>query len=219
MNGAGKESGFSLLELVVSVAVMTVVMGTAFLLMTRSQVSFDANQIQAEAHENAAFGLNRVSEIVRGAGSNPSNIATVNALNFLTNPDASSVRVKSDLNGDGDVTDRIEAGGGASSQYFIIASEDVTLRYYPTDTTVNGTLIPGRTICMIDNTPLTGTTGSYDLTPIVIVQNVLDFSCPVGANPREIMLTITAGPSRPMSQSDPRYRSYTTSTRIRLRNR
>ena len=220
MKQTTQESGFSLFELVVTVAILTVVMGAAFNLMTRSQVSYDANQIQAEAHANADFAVNRVTEIIRGAGSNPTNLTTVNWIDFLTNPDSSSVRVKSDLNGDGDVTDRVDAVSAATTtQYHIISSEDVTLRYYPTETVVSGVTIPARTICMIDNTPVPGTTASYDLAPIVIAQNILSFSCPAGSNPREVTLSITAGPSRAISTSDPRYRSYATSARIRLRNR
>src|SRR5689334_9912736 len=100
MKNASPQSGFSLLELVVSVAILGIIMGSAFQLMGTSQISFDRNQVQAEAHANADFAAGRVTEIIRGAMSNPANITLVNPF-LITQPDGeTSIDIKSDLDGD-----------------------------------------------------------------------------------------------------------------------
>lgn len=211
--------GFSLLELVVVIGILTIVMGAAFQLMTTSQLGFDRNVTFAEAHENADFAVMRVTELVRSAGSNPAGLSTINTLNFISNketdtstPDPHVVRIRSDLNCDRDVNDRADSSDPA--QYYMLGSEDVTIKFFPDAATVGGVDIPAQTLCLVDNTP-----GPGQGVPHVVAQNIVDFSCPVGADPREVTLTVTAGPSRPMSTGDARYVSFTRVTQIRLRNR
>jgi prepilin-type N-terminal cleavage/methylation domain-containing protein len=215
-----RQPGFSLLELVVVLGILTIVMGVAFRLMTQSQVDFDRNTTFAEAHENGDFAVMRVTELVRGAGANPGALSTINSIDFISNketdtstPDPRVVRIRSDLNGDGDTDDRV-GGGTADADYYMLASEDVTIKFFPDAAAVNGVDVPERTICLVDNT-----SGAGQGAPRVVAKNITDFSCPVGADPREVTLTISAGPSRPMSAGDPRYASFTRVTQIRLRNR
>jgi prepilin-type N-terminal cleavage/methylation domain-containing protein len=204
------EHGFSLVELVVTVAILTVVMGAAFMLMTRSQTSFDANQSLAEAHQNADFAVNRITELIRGAGSNPDNIGTVDWLDFLNyvnDGDKTSIHIMSDLNGDGDFIDDVSEEAGA--QYFIMAAEDVYIQYNETD----------RTLELVNNVP------GADTTPVTLAEHILFFEVELyrdmdgNENFKEARVTVEAGPSRAIDAEDPRFRTFTTQSEIRLRNR
>jgi prepilin-type N-terminal cleavage/methylation domain-containing protein len=218
-----QEHGFSLVEFVVGLAILTVIMGTAFSLMTRGQQSFDANQILSQSHQNAEFAVQRVSEIIRGAGCNPTNTSTVNSLQFVqSGATTSSIRVKSDMDGDGGLTDLVTGSPSPSAwaidpRYLILSAEDVTIAFYSSPTTVTvgtGTVsIPGNSITITDNqaSPPTG--------PIVIAQNIVAFQAVPSADAREVTISVTAGPNPPFTLNDPRYRTYETGTRIRLRNR
>jgi len=213
------EAGFSLIELVVAVGILTIVMGAAFELMAHSQENFDRNELLAEAHQNADFAVVRVTEMVRGAGANPSATSTVNNIPFVSNTDANSqtddnrIRLLANYNGDQDYDDQVgDVNQGAL--YFILTSEDVTLRFFPDPTTVNGVDIPGGTICMIDNT------STADHTPVVLASHIVNvnFHVPT-ANPTSIALVITGGPSKNVLPTDPRYTTFTRTMQIRLRNR
>ena len=220
------ERGFSLLELLVCIGILTVIMGAAFSLMNRSQTSFDRNQLLAEARANADFAILRVTEIIRGAGSNPEGDASINSLRAVTNypttsstsPDLTLVRVRSDLNGDKDIEDRVDTTDPDFAPYFIIASEDVTIQHISVDTTINGVDVSGNTLILIDNTPDTDDEITQGV-PVVLAQNVIEFSCPIEENPLEVTLTITAGPTREMDPSNSRFVSFTRTMQIRLRNR
>lgn len=226
VNAPRPEEGFSLLELVVAVSLLTVILGAAFHLMAESQVNFDRNQVLAEAHQNADFAVLRVAELVRGAGANPEGSATINSLAFISNREAGAtaddpnvVRIVSDLNGDRDVQDRVNAVIDPSGKYFILASEDITIKYYPNETTVGSVTVPGHTLCMIDNTPNDGSNIIQGV-PIVLAEHVSAFSCPVlGTDPTEVTLTVEGGPSRDVPPSDPRYATFTRVMQVRLRNR
>jgi prepilin-type N-terminal cleavage/methylation domain-containing protein len=214
------ESGFSLIELVVAVGVLTIILGAAFQLMTASQVSYDRNQILAEAHQNADFASVRIAELIRSAGANPNSTTTINGLNFITNkqntgdPDNTALlHIRSDLDGDKLTDHRVT--GTVEARYFLLSSEDITIQWYPNDTTVGGVAVPAHTICMIDNTPGTG-----QGVPIVLAEHIVNFECPVTPPvPEQLTLTLEAGPSKPIPTTDPRYITFTRVMQIRLRNR
>jgi Tfp pilus assembly protein PilW len=222
MRTHANESGFSLVEFIIGVGILTVLMGTAFTLMARGQQSFDSNQILAQSHQNAEFAVQRVSEIIRGSGCNPTNVSTVNSLQFVqSGSSTSSIRVKSDMDGDGAFNDLVTASSTGTAwaidpQYLILSAEDVTIAYYASTTTVTvgstTVSIPGRCITLMDNT-------ASSPTPVVIAQNIVAFQAVPSADAREVLLSVTAGPNPPFLPSDPRYRTYATGTRIRLRNR
>jgi prepilin-type N-terminal cleavage/methylation domain-containing protein len=213
------ERGFSLLELVVVVSILTIIMGAAFQLMSQSQISYDRNQLLAEAHQNADFATIRIAELIRGSGSNPNGLSTINGLYFIRNKqddadalDTSIVRMQSDFDGDTEVTHR---AGGAGAEYYLLASEDVTLRFFPEETTFGGVTVPRRTVCMIDNTA-----GDNQGVPIVLAEHIVAFTCEVTPPiPEQVTLTITAGPSKFVEATDPRYITFTRTMQIRLRNR
>jgi prepilin-type N-terminal cleavage/methylation domain-containing protein len=214
------EHGFSLIELMIVVAILTIITGAAFALMQRTQESFDRNQLLAEAHQNADFAVVRVTELVRGAGCNPRQISAINEQNLVSNKDYGSstvnthlLRMLADLDCDGAVISRVSSSG---SQYYILSSEDVTLKYFDVQTTDHSVVVPAHSLCMIDNTP-----GSNpdQFVPVVLASNIIGFDCTVGSDPRTITLTVTAGPSKNVSPNDPRYVTFTRTCDIRLRNR
>ncbi len=215
------EKGFSLLELVVALGVMSIIMGVAFNLMTSSQSSFDRSKLMAESRENADFAVSRITELIRGAGANPEGSSTINALNFISNketetstPDPTVVRILSDFDGDGRVDGRVDAASPADSKYYVVSSEDMTVKYFRDAVTTGGVDIPANSVCLIDNTP-----GDGQGVPRVLATRIVDFSCPVGANPREVTMTLTAGSSHDVAPTDPRFVSFTRVSQIRLRNR
>jgi hypothetical protein len=182
--------------------------------MTRSQINYDANQMMVEAHANADFALNRVSELLRGAGAAPANASIYNALAFLTNPATNQYRILSDYDGDGLLDSRLSTTT-SNPDYYAMGSEDVTLRFFPATTTVGQVTIPANSLTMIDNTPGTG-----QGVPVVIASNIIAFNISwSGSTPTMATVTLTGGPSRQISPTDPRYRSFTRTTQIRLRNR
>jgi prepilin-type N-terminal cleavage/methylation domain-containing protein len=214
-----RQQGFSLLELVVVVAVLSIVMGAAFQLMNRSQSSFDRNQMLAEAHQNAEFAVTRVTELIRGAGANPENVSTINAIAGAVNREVgastdsySVIRLRSDLNGDRDVADRVDPSVVTAAEYFLLSSEDVTLKHLPNGDTSRG--IEPRTIVLIDNTP-----GDNQGVPFVLAEHIVSFDCRVNTAQNQVTLELVAGPNRNIDSSDPRWATFTRRMQIRMRNR
>ena len=204
------ESGFSLIELTISVLLITMITGAAINLLNRFQKNYRYEEAYADAQRNARFALARLNEIVRSSGTNPTGKLTVNVTDFavLQSPttttgtavSSSSLRLKSDLNGDGLNTAHVSANTDV-----IVTSEDVTLRLDATN----------RQIIMDDNT----------VTPVLstpIADNVigLTFTDPNGATHtnKEIIVTLIAVPNG-IDPSDRRYRRVSYSGAIRLRNR
>src|ERR1044071_2341271 len=126
------ERGFSLIEMTVALAILTVVMGVAFMLLNRFQQSYRYEEAYADAQRNARFGIARLNEIIRSAGTNPTAKTSVNPTNFVsllaptttsgTAVSSSSIQLRSDLNGDALNTTTISANSDV-----IVTSENVTL--------------------------------------------------------------------------------------------
>ena len=77
---ASRDDGFSLLEVTVGLAVLTVIMGLAFTLLNNFQLSYQREEAYADAARNARFAVSRLEEIVRSAGTNPTGKTAVNWL-------------------------------------------------------------------------------------------------------------------------------------------
>lgn len=216
-----KQSGFSLIELVISVGILTVIMGMTFQLMVRSQVNFDANLMLTETHANTDFAVNRVTELIRGAGANPSSAPLISALAYLEISDqGKTVRIRSDYDGDGQTNRRVSDATGTPG-YYVVGSEDVILKFYPTAGDHNGIAVPELSLVMIDKTPdLPGTNPPVYDVPVVIAANIRDFVCVAGPVPvRWVDVTISGGPSRSIPADDPRYPAMPPRTvRVRLRS-
>jgi prepilin-type N-terminal cleavage/methylation domain-containing protein len=196
------QAGFSMLELVIAVALSALLMGSISSLLLQSQRVYGAEQANADAQENARFAVLRLGEIIRGAGNNPASIQTFNPLTSttVTNGGAAvtpgtagnQITVFADYNGNGTFNDNIAASDN------IISSENVTLR------------LAGTTIQMVDNTP-GGVTNP-------VVQDIQSVSFTEAADRRSVTITVTARSPRAVP-GDNRFRTASLTGVVRLRNR
>lgn len=204
------ESGFSLMELIIALMVLTIVVGIAFSLLNRFQQTYRYEEAYADAQRNARFAVARLNEIIRSAGTNPTANTTVNPTNFVsllapttasgTAISSSSIQLRSDLNGD-----TLNTATISSNSDVIVTSENVTLRLDSANSQ----------IVMDDNT----------VTPplsVTIAENIrsVTFTDPNGASNtnKAIQVQLVAAPSG-IAIGDPRYREVSYNATIRLRNR
>jgi len=204
------ESGFSLMELTISLMVLTVVMGIAFSLLNRFQQSYRYEEAYADAQRNARFAVARLNEIIRSAGTNPTANTTVNPTNFVsllspttasgTAISSSSIQLRSDLNGD-----TLNTATISSDSDVIVTSENLTLRLDAANSR----------IVMDDNT----VTPPLSVTIAENIRSVI-FTDPNGASNtnKAIQVQLVAAPSG-IAIGDPRYREVSYYATIRLRNR
>ncbi len=80
-----ENAGFSLLELLVSVAVVTVVMGAVFEFMGQTQKRYQGNQVATEANQSARAAMEVMTQEIGQAGNNPSFIMNGYAPTFTAN--------------------------------------------------------------------------------------------------------------------------------------
>ena len=205
-----QESGFSLMEVIIALLVLTVVLGMAFSLLNRYQQSYRYEEAYADAQRNARFAVARLNEIIRSAGTNPTANTTVNPTNFVsllapttasgTAVSSSSLQLRSDLNGDTLNTTTV-----SSNSDVIVTSENVTLRL---DAANSRIIMDDNTV----NPPLS----------VIIADNIrtLTFTDPNGASNtnKAIQVQLVAIPSG-IAVGDPRYREVSYNATIRLRNR
>lgn|SRR5689334_13379264 len=198
-----KQGGFSLLEVTVALAIITVILGIAFSVLNRFQKNYRYEMGYVDAQRNGRFAVSRLSEIIRSAGTNPTGKTAVNWLTFVDfggSNSSSTLTLKSDLDGDGATTSTL-----TSSTDVIIASENVTLRLNSTSNTIE----------MVDNNLASGT--PRQIVPIAENIRSVTFSDPDGTR-RQVDVTLLAIPSG-IPTSDPQYREVQFTTSIRLRNR
>ena len=210
MNKVNGEKGFSLMELTLSLLIMTVVMGIAFGLLSSFQRNYRYEEAYADAQRNARFAMARLNEIIRSSGTNPTASSTVNSTNFAvllptvttsgTEKSSSSIRLKCDLDGDKANTTTV-----SSNSDVIVTSEDVTLRLDSDN----------RRLVMDDNT-------SNPVTTVPIADNIISikFTDPNGTTftNKAIQVELVAVPNG-IETGDPRYRPVSYTATIRLRNR
>jgi prepilin-type N-terminal cleavage/methylation domain-containing protein len=204
------EGGFTLMEIVVSLAILTIVIGVAFMLLNRFQQSYRYEDAYADAQRNGRFAIARLNEIIRTAGTNPTGDMIVNGWRFVefgsagnfptgsTAGSGDSLRLKSDLNGDRQAVSTI-----TSESDVIVTSENVVIRFEAAT----------RRIIMTD----LNLTGSNSVTPLADNISSLSFSDPDGSR-REVLVELVATPSG-IAVSDPMYREVRYRSTIRLRNR
>ena len=197
------ERGFSLMEVMVAMMVMTLVLGIAFALLNGFQQTYRYEEGFADAQRNGRFAIARLNEIIRSAGNWPGGTYAVNGANFVEFPDGNggaTIRLKSDLNGD-----RLFTTSVSSNSDVIITSEDVTLR------------LNGNALEMVDNTG-TAPTGREVLTIADNIRSVTFSDPDANSSRREILVNLVALPTG-IQQGDPRFREVHYTSNIRLRNR
>lgn len=64
-------AGFSLLELLISVVIITVVMGTVFEFMAQAQKRYQGNQVTTESNQDARSAMEIMTQEIGQAGNNP----------------------------------------------------------------------------------------------------------------------------------------------------
>lgn len=209
MKQTNDERGFSLVEIIISIMMLTIVMGAAFSLLHTFQSSYKYEEAHADAQRNGRFALARLNEIIRSAGTNPTANITVNPTNFAvlqspttsgTAQTATAIRLKSDLDGDGVNTTNVSANTDV-----IVTAEDLILRLNTTTRQI-----------MLDNY----TTSPVTSTPIADGIASLSFTDPNGTSNtnKTIIVTLVAVPIG-IAQGDSHYREVSYSAAIRLRNR
>jgi len=205
-----RQEGFSLVEVTISLLVLTVVIGIAFSLLNNFQRTYRYEEANADAQRNARFAMARLNEIIRSSGTNPTSTTTVNPTNFavLLPPTtatgnsitSTSLQLRSDLDGDTQNTTTI-----SSNSDVIVTSENVTLRLDSSN----------RRIVMDDNT-------SSPIRSVPIADNIISvrFTDPNGATytNKAIQVELIAVPNG-IDRGDPRYREVSYTATIRLRNR
>lgn len=75
-----REAGFSLLEMLTVVGVLTIVLLGVGLIVDRMQRQYDAQRRQVEAADNARAALDTLVRLVRMAGNNPRGLAGLQAI-------------------------------------------------------------------------------------------------------------------------------------------
>jgi|GEM_PF-1761223 len=197
------QRGFSLMELLISTALLTIILGLTFNMLPRDQKSFDAEQASADAQQNARFAINRLAEIIRGAGNNPAGISTINSVlgvgitGGTVDPNGNivggtTIRIKSDLNGNKNLTDTI-----SSDADVVISSEDVSIYR------------SGTNIVMVDNNSST--------IPVPLAEDIQDLKFDFSPDQKLVTVHVTARSTRTVADGQARTSSLT--SHIRLRNR
>ena len=91
-----KNAGFSLIELLVTIAVLSVVSGAAISMMYQSQFVYTEQSQMAATSQNLRSAMDQVVRVVRQAGSDPLEMIAVPAITVLG---SGHVQVSSDLTG------------------------------------------------------------------------------------------------------------------------
>lgn len=110
MNQRSRESGFSILELIVAMVLLGVIMAALFGTITRTQQRYVEQRASTRAHETLGLVEQTLMRLFRSARSDPKEVKlsgiTVNPLNHVN---WDNVAIRSDFNPpDGDVDDLME---------------------------------------------------------------------------------------------------------------
>ena len=210
MEKSDNQSGFSFMEVMIALTVLTVIMGVAFLLLSRFQRTYRYEEAYADAQRNARFAVARLNEIIRSAGTNPTATTSVNPTNFAvllpptttsgTAVTSSSIQLRSDLNGD-----RLNTTSVSANSDVIVTSENVTLRL---DAENRRIVMDDNTVNPVSSVPIADHIRSVTFTDLNGTSNTN----------KAIKVQIVAIPSG-IPDNDPRFREVSYTTVIRLRNR
>ena len=146
-------SGFTVIELIVSLAILTIVMGSVMGIVLSIQQNFTKRRERARAYESLRAAQLIVATVLRSAVANPLDSLGLTLLDPdpLNHSRFDNLRVVSDFNpADGDVTDMLEDvlveveadtlfvrwQAGAQRQAVAYPVEDMLFEYYATDGTL-----------------------------------------------------------------------------------
>lgn len=111
--------GFTLLELLLSLALFSIVMIGVFTLITGLQKSYEASQSRIDAEAQARSALSLIAAEFEMAGSNPTvDTVLTAAVNACANPCTVAVRSGAGLN----LNDRVSIGAGASYEVVTVTA-------------------------------------------------------------------------------------------------
>jgi len=122
MSTQKQQRGFSLLELMISVTILTLVSGSVLLFM-KNQQSYRAEQTYATAVENARIAIDTICRYLRQAGNNPQ-AATFIPLSYSSN----TLTIRSDLTGSKASGNPLDSSGDPDKQ-LTAAFEQITVKY------------------------------------------------------------------------------------------
>jgi prepilin-type N-terminal cleavage/methylation domain-containing protein len=111
-----RAAGFTLVELLVSLAALGVVLAGAFGVLRETQSAYVLGVARLEAQQSARIALERMAREIQGAGFDPGGVR----FPAIVNATPTSLTIQKDLNGNG-----VIGGSGESVTYFL---RDTTLR-------------------------------------------------------------------------------------------
>ena len=114
------DSGFTLIELMLAMALMTVVLGGAVAMAMQMQSAYTMQLENATAEEEGRYALDWIARILRSAGSDAKNVVV------------EEDRIVLDPNGNG-VNDDLEIQADVNSDGTIGEGEHITIAYDPDD--------------------------------------------------------------------------------------
>jgi type IV pilus assembly protein PilW len=207
--GVLDQTGFTLAELMVAIAVTALIMGGLFALLLGGQQNYALGSNQADAQQSARVALNRMMQEIRGAGYNPS--ADPALFSAITAQSATGFTIQNDWNGNGVIETAV-----TSTLSGVLRGEQVT--YFVVGNTLR------RRESAIDPDPCNGPT---DLTCVVTpVQQVTfqyldanDAVTTVAANIRTIVVTLQVQPQTQGASAAQGHVLVSMTDRARFRNR
>ena len=99
VGGRRRDCGFSLIEMVITLAILAIVLGVVGQTVFRVQQSYLRTRTAVEGQNNARSALDLITRLVRQAGNNPRNNATVVPLTVMAaGGRVDQIRIRSDWN-------------------------------------------------------------------------------------------------------------------------
>ena len=199
------QRGFTLTELVISMAVIAFILGGMLTLQLTGQQTYLTGSNQVESQESGRIALQRMTTEIRGAGNDPTG-ASPAVWTKITNASATAFTIQNDWSGDGFINNAITVNVNGT-----LRGEQVTY-------SLNGSTLQ-RQESAIDATPQTVIDGVDALTFTYYDKTNLPIANP-GANASSILTIAISLRTRPTDQpAATQGRTWVTmDDRVRIRN-
>ena len=194
MSRAASDTGLSLVEVLVSLAIFGMVMGgLASLLINDSRIN-RAEQMAAETQANARHCLSMITQVMRSAGWDPKNVDILPFVLDSTPLDSEqSIEVLADLDADGDTAD---------------ADEDIYIRRIGTQIQWRRSSDTSQPFVVLADNITNDADGDGTAEAMFVPDS--------GSNPTRVLVRITARAPLPDSRTG-RYFRYTVSSEVTVR--